>query len=734
MRNILKQVILGSLFIIPFLAFYVADGSSFDWLNWGTSGLFFPFITGKNFVFRVLVEVAFAAWVLLALLDPAYRPKKSWILLAYGAFVGSLFVSALVGIDTKTSIWSNFERMEGFVAHVHILLYLVVLSSMFSTLKEWLTMFRVAVWSNLLVMSWGFLQLLGAKDFFFAKIAPALSATIGAGFPIHMSETRIDATIGNSAYYAIYCLFFAGIAALLLTHATTVQARRFYAVVIGLNLISLFYTGTRGTMIALVVAVVTSLSTLAWFEKGKARKTLVISLAALFVVISSIFVFKDTSFIQNSPTLSRFASISPTDVTTMSRLTIWKISYEAWKERPIFGYGQDNFTAIYAERFIGEKMWNLEAWYDRSHNVFFDWLIAGGIVGLTLYLSIFALALFFMWRRSSHMTIREKSLITGVLAGYFMHNVLVFDNLISYILFVLVLAYIVSTTEEKRLGGSHEVSESTVQVFWAPLVGIILAVALFVVVYQPYTLNKTLVRALDLNRLTQEVPFAEALTIQKESFQKAITLSPHGEQEAREQFLQAAGRAVGYQLPETMPQADREAAIKAINDLVIAAREEVDRSYPETKNDVRALSIYGSFFTIIGDYVSAEKVLSEAHALSPQKQLISFDLIRTYLGLKKYTEAYTLAQETYLLAPGYPTAQKMLAVTSIYANKKPEAAALFAANAQTFPLDGDIITALLETGKISELVSMLRDLKKTRPDLAKDIDAYIAEILAGKVK
>jgi O-antigen ligase len=214
-------------------------------------------------------------------------------------------------------------------------------------------------------------------------------------------------------------------------------------------------TGTRGTIVGLFASVVVSLGIIAWFEKGKARKTLVIALGAMAIIVASIFIFKNTEFIQKSPTLSRIASISPTDITTMSRFTIWKVSYDAWKERPLLGYGQDNFTKIYAERFIGEKMWNLEAWYDRSHNVFFDWLVAGGILGLLSYLSIFGIAFYVMWRKDSHMSLREKALITGALVGYFIHNVFVFDNLISYILFILILGYIIFATEN-RTYASHK--------------------------------------------------------------------------------------------------------------------------------------------------------------------------------------------------------------------------------------------------------------------------------------
>jgi nucleoside-diphosphate-sugar epimerase len=70
-------------------------------------------------------------------------------------------------------MWSNFERMEGFVGHIHIFAYLLVLSSMFSTLKDWLTMFRVAVWSNVLVLGWG--KLMGEYEAELAQKSGAIN-------------------------------------------------------------------------------------------------------------------------------------------------------------------------------------------------------------------------------------------------------------------------------------------------------------------------------------------------------------------------------------------------------------------------------------------------------------------------------------------------------------------------------------------------------------------------------
>ena len=189
-------------------------------------------------------------------------------------------------------------------------------------------------------------------------------------------------------------------------------------------------------MVGLVVATFITLGILAFRERGVLRKRFIIGTVIFAVLIGSLFVFKNTTFVQSYPVLARIASISPNDITGMSRLSMWKISYKAWLERPILGYGQDNFSHIFARKFISDKMCNLEPWYDRSHDVFFDWLVAAGALGLLTYLSLYGVTLWFMWKKKGHdMSLEEKSILTGLIAGYFVHNIFVFDNLTSYILF-----------------------------------------------------------------------------------------------------------------------------------------------------------------------------------------------------------------------------------------------------------------------------------------------------------
>ena len=93
MQSLIKKVVWVCLTIVPFIALHVADSGLLDVLSWGSSsGLFFPFISGKNLIFRFLVEIAFAGWAVLALYDSSYRIKisKSPIMIAYGLFTVSI--------------------------------------------------------------------------------------------------------------------------------------------------------------------------------------------------------------------------------------------------------------------------------------------------------------------------------------------------------------------------------------------------------------------------------------------------------------------------------------------------------------------------------------------------------------------------------------------------------------------------------------------------------------------
>src|SRR3989344_9193757 len=90
------------IFVIPFLAIWIARS------------MFFPYIPGRNFGFRILVELALVLWAGLVFLDKKFLPRRNWIFWAVIAFVAVVGIADLFGVNPYKSFWSNYERMEGF--------------------------------------------------------------------------------------------------------------------------------------------------------------------------------------------------------------------------------------------------------------------------------------------------------------------------------------------------------------------------------------------------------------------------------------------------------------------------------------------------------------------------------------------------------------------------------------------------------------------------------------------
>jgi O-antigen ligase len=87
------------------------------------------------------------------------------------------------------------------------------------------------------------------------------------------------------------------------------------------------------------------------------------------------------------------------------------------------------------------NMYAQEQWFDRVHNVIFDWLIAAGIVGLLLYLGIIAAVIYGVWFSGAFL-MAERSIITGLVAAYTFQNMAVFDNVTSSILWFVLVGYV----------------------------------------------------------------------------------------------------------------------------------------------------------------------------------------------------------------------------------------------------------------------------------------------------
>src|SRR3989338_947814 len=107
--------------------------------------MYFPFITGKNFVFRILIEILAVFWVWLMLVAPRFRPRISVLTVAYTAFIAILIAATLFSLSPYKSFWSSYERMEGLFGHLHLFLYFLMLGSVFVTSRDWKIFFNTSI-------------------------------------------------------------------------------------------------------------------------------------------------------------------------------------------------------------------------------------------------------------------------------------------------------------------------------------------------------------------------------------------------------------------------------------------------------------------------------------------------------------------------------------------------------------------------------------------------------------
>ncbi|MBI2446210.1 MAG: hypothetical protein HYV51_00080 [Parcubacteria group bacterium] len=106
----------------------------------------YAFMTPKFILFQVLVEIVFAAWLILKIIDfrnqrcPDFGnqlfSRKNYILLALSGFIIISFVSAIFGVDFSRSFWGIGARMTGLFAELHFFAWFLVLINYFKSNEE----------------------------------------------------------------------------------------------------------------------------------------------------------------------------------------------------------------------------------------------------------------------------------------------------------------------------------------------------------------------------------------------------------------------------------------------------------------------------------------------------------------------------------------------------------------------------------------------------------------------
>jgi len=600
---------------------------------------FFPFVGPKSIYFMGLVEIIFAAYLFLILLQPKYRPRLNILLIAIILFVVVLILSSFLGEDFSRSFWSKYERMTGLLMWFHLLAFFVVLSSVFKKREDWFKIFGVSVFVAILM---SILALL-------ARIDVNLLGEMGV-------SSRGGATIGNSSFLGTYLLFNIFLALYLITQARQSRAKgedeaiassplksagglRIYSG-ISLAIISpaLFLSDARAAILSLLGGLV--LLFLLWliFCKKGSLKLAGISLLIIFVLgILTLIYF---AFQPNSSFYQMMKA----------RYVIWEMAWKGFLDHPWLGWGPENFELVFTKYFdprLFLQEYGGEIWFDRAHNIVLDTLVASGIIGLLAYLGIFASAFYALWRKyfSEKLDFWIPGIFSVILISYFVQNLTVFDMVNSYMMFLLVLGFIGSIALTKEVSNQPAAPPpKRIPRSLSPLIAIVILI-FFIFSFFKFVIQPIRADAYVIDALRSQPASPQRISLYK----KTLGTSPVGKYQIREVF---ADSAVSFSQSEAVKQVPVENLKSELDYL----SEELEKSTKESPLDFRAYLklgyLYSTYTQInLPKLSEAEEILKRTVELSPTNQQGYWALAQIKLWQGKFEEALSLTEKAVELEP-----------------------------------------------------------------------------------
>lgn len=606
--HILRWGIIAVAFILPLVV---------------TPRTIYPFVFGKTLFFQSVTEILLSLFIILLLLAPEYRPRWDLFTGLVLSYFGIMILASIVGVDFYRSLWGTEERGLGLFTQLHFAAFFVMLKSLFKEERDRRRLLSFAVISGILLSAIALLRLKGILIF-----------DVDLGL-------RLSSTLANPIFFASVLLIYFVFAVYLAAKKKGIIARVFYALsAIGFFLM-LISTQTRGAILALGVGAVFFIIFSAFISSSKIARSILAALLALFALLIIIFWFnRESQFVQHIPILNRFSSL--TDTTASTRVLAWGVALRAWREHPFLGWGLENFHIAF-NKYYNPRLLEFsyyETWWDRPHNMVLEVLLHTGLLGLTVYISIFIYAIVWLIKKK---TISDRILATGFLI-YFTQNLFVFDTPSSLSLFMIMLSF-VTPRAPSALNLQPETKVAIISKKKFFLTGIFLvfiavsALTVWKFNWQPFVASSAMLSA---TLHASEKSDVESM----ELFRKALMLPTPYKEETRVQVAQITN---GILSKKTIP-------LEKFPEFFSFAEREIKANIARHPRHTYYNFMLGRLYTEALNYdlsyaQLAEESFARAIELSPLRQQIQFGLAKLFVDLDRHDEAIKIYKRALEFAP-----------------------------------------------------------------------------------
>ena len=416
-----------------------------------TQATVYPFVVGKALYSRALIEVVCGLYVVLAALRPGYAPPlRSRLLLLLAASLAAGAAAAALGVSPQRSLWSDYEWMQGVIDAAHWFAFTVVAAAMLRTARDWRALLNVNLGAGCVI----------------ALLAVASSYAVAVPYFGGLPEFRYPAVatvFGNPLYHGAYMLVNSVLALGLLARSllqagggAALTARRLgWGAAAALHLWALTLAGSLGAFAGLVAALGFVGGAYLFLAPSRTARRVAAAAAILVgvaVVGSALLVLAAGDLpagriIESSynPLLRRIARLSYSTETLQSRLTAWQAGLAGFAERPLLGWGPENFVAVLGRHAAGLGDASMEH-VAYAHSALVEEAAAKGLAGVLTYLAAWAAAVAVIVRAGRRLQAGEQALVLfagAALIGAFVQIQTLFGHASSSLQHALLFGFVI---------------------------------------------------------------------------------------------------------------------------------------------------------------------------------------------------------------------------------------------------------------------------------------------------
>ena len=418
--------------------------------------VFFPYTAPKGLWIQTINWILLAGYLTGIVTNKElyckYKPKLNFIFYLYVIYVLISFLSSIIGDNFTFSFFGEYQRMTGLYWQLHTIIFLFILSACSNMKKFYYNLFSFIFFIGLIFSIFYILE---------------HHAIFSFNMPGYSDQARAVFTIGNPGFVGLYTMSvfligfglfsfnFADIHFSFLNLNKIKDQRKYYIYYfyLLLTMILLLYatiaTASRSVIPGLLSGILMFIILISISFRSQLKfRRLIISISLIvfaFFILSSIFYV--TGILDTSIDRFRdiFVSQTSSNMGLSSRLSNMNVVLRAIIEKPLFGFGVNNFQLAYNQYVIPSQITTFEM--DNAHNLFLNIVTTTGLLGLFAYLYLM-LSIILNAIKNGRFNFNDQEYgLSGIIfivpiffAGYFIHQLFWFDFHEVYILIMIMIS------------------------------------------------------------------------------------------------------------------------------------------------------------------------------------------------------------------------------------------------------------------------------------------------------